>query len=126
MPFVHVRSLPQSDDFDAERAVKEVSAAVASEAEIDEEHVTVTWDYLRPGHYAHGGATAPEQPERSHPVLIAILAPDLHPAGRVERMIRAAAAAAAEATGLPADNVFVDYRAARSGEVFDGGDIVRW
>jgi hypothetical protein len=106
--------------------VKEISAAVAGEAGIDEEHVTVTWDYLQPGHYAHAGATAAEQPEHSHPLLIAILAPDQHPADRVERMLRAAAASTADATGVDPANVFVESRAARSGEVFDGGDIVRW
>ena len=124
MPFLHVRSLPLEAEVGA--AVSAVSRAFAEQAGVAEEHVTVTWDVLAPRAYAHAGATAARQPADSHPVIVDLLAPDFNDAARVEEMVRAAAAAVAREAGVGAGNVFVNAREARSGRVFDGGEIVRW
>jgi phenylpyruvate tautomerase PptA (4-oxalocrotonate tautomerase family) len=126
MPFAHVRSLPVPPPFDAAVAVRTISAELAHAAAVAERHVTVTWQTLAPGHYASGGETAAEQPRASHPVLIDVLAPDFYTEERIEAMLSAVAAAVSRAAGVAADNVFVDFRPARSGHVLDGGDAVRW
>ena len=126
MPFIHIRSLPPAVRFDVARAVRGVSSAFARETGIDEQHVTVTWDMLAPHHYASGGATATAQPATSHPVLVELLAPDFHRSEQIESMLTALASAVAHEAGVAPDNVFASFRAARSGEVFDDGAIVRW
>ena len=78
-----------------------------------EEHVVVTWQTLD---------AASGEPR----LVVDVFAPDFHPADRVELMLRSVAASVAHAAGLRPADVFVNYRAARSGEVFDGGDVVRW
>lgn len=126
MPFLHIRSLPVGDDFDAAGAVRAISAEFAGGAEVAEQHVTVTWQTFEPGHYASAGETATAQPAASHPVLVELLAPDSNSDERIERMLQVAAGAVAAQAGIEPDNVFVHFSAVRSGQVFDGGQLVRW
>ena len=58
MPFVHVKSLPFEGSFDAEAAVKRITRDFAQAAGIGAEHVTVTWEYFAPAHYAAGAVRA--------------------------------------------------------------------
>ena len=126
MPFIHVRSLPLAGPFDVGVAVRAISREFARAAGVEERHVTVTWETIAPDHYAHAGALAAAQPDGSHPVLAELVAPDLHDDPSVDRMLRAAAEAVARQAGVAPGNVFVEHRAARSGHVFDGGEVVRW
>ena len=126
MPFVHIRSLPVGGDFSAADAVRTISAEFAAGAGVDEQHVTVTWQTFEPGHYAGAGETATAQPAASHPVLVELFAPDSNSDATIEQMLQAAAAAVAAQAGVEPDNVFVHFRPARSGQVFDGGEVVRW
>lgn len=112
MPFVHVRSLPlPSPQFQVEGAVRSIREELANATGIGAEHITVTWEWL--------AAQASAEPL----VLAEVLAPDFHPPERVEAMIRSVAATVERETGTPA---FVEFRAARSGHVYDGGEVVRW
>ena len=113
MPFVHVRSLPVGGGFDADAAVAEVRAALVHDAEIAEEHVVVTWQTAD----AASGEAA---------VTVDLHAPDFHPPDRIEAMLRSVAGSVAEVARVSRERVFVSYRPARSGQVLDGGEIVRW
>jgi hypothetical protein len=126
MPFLHVRSLPPAAPFDVEAAVRATSAAFCAGAGVDERHVTVTWQLLAPGSYAAAGATAAAQPDASHPVLVELVASDANPPQRLEAMLLAAARAVAAQARVPDRNVFVELRPARSGLVYDEGEVVRW
>jgi phenylpyruvate tautomerase PptA (4-oxalocrotonate tautomerase family) len=126
MPFIHVRSLPLASDIDLTEAVSAISREFAAAADTDLAHVTVTWELIEPGHYGHAGQTAPTQPAGSHPVLVELVAPDLNSPERVELMLRTSAAAVARQAGVGAENVFVEHRPARPGQVFDQGEVVRW
>jgi hypothetical protein len=112
MPFLHVRSLPLDPPFAPAEAVRAIAAAFAREVGVDVQHVTVTWQVLD----AH----------RGQPLLVDLVAPDFNDDERIATMLRAAAAAVADAAGVAPRDVFVDFRAARPGHVFDGGEIVRW
>ena len=126
MPFIHVRSLPLEPTRDIAAVLEGLIRDFADGTGIGLEHVTATWDLLPAGHYAVGGRAAQRQPERSHPVLVDLTAPDFNPPELVETMLRTVAASIARRAGVPLDNVFVLHREARSGMVFDAGEIVRW
>ena len=113
MPFVHVRSLPPDGSFDSARAARAVAAELAAGTGIEERHITVTWEYIA----AIDGAVS---------VLAEVLAPDFHPPERVERMLRSVASSVVREAGVRDAEVFVEFRPARSGWVFDEGDVVRW
>lgn len=126
VPFIHIRSLPFEPPLDLATAVAALSRDFASATQIDLEHVTVTWELLPPGHYAAAGQTASVQPADSHPVLVDLLAPEFNCDETVMSMLSAVAQSIARVSGVAEHNVFVNYRQARSGQVFDAGKIVRW
>jgi hypothetical protein len=126
MPFIHVKSLPFDRLFDASRALEGITKDFAKEAGIALEHVTATWEFLAPGHYASAGSAASRQPRGSHPILVDLLAPDLNSGARVKKMLAAVASSISKRAGVPVTNIFVNFRHARSGMVFDAGEIVRW
>jgi hypothetical protein len=112
MPFVHVRSLPlpTQPQFRVEDAVRTVREELAAATAIEAQHITVSWEWLA----AQAGA--------KRLVLADVHAPDLHPPERVEAMLESVAASVGRITS---EEVFASFRAARSGQVYDGGEVVR-
>lgn len=113
MPFVRIQSLPLPTQprFPVDDAVHAVREELASATGIGPEHITVSWEWLA----AQAGA--------KRLVLVDVHAPDLHPPERVEAMLESVAASVERLTGTEA---FVSFSAARSGQVYDGGEVVRW
>ncbi|HEY5761909.1 MAG TPA: hypothetical protein VIS73_01735 [Rhodocyclaceae bacterium] len=126
MPFVHITSLPFDQPFDVPEVVAGISNDFAEATGVGLEHVTATWQVLLPGYYAVAGITAQCQPEASHPVLVEILAPDFQTPEQIETALLAVAVSIAGRTGIPRQNIFINYRQAHSGMVFDAGELVRW
>lgn len=126
MPFIHIKSLPFADAPDIAGVLEGLCADFARATGIGIEHVTATWEWLEPGHYAVGGNSAATQPDASHPLLIDLLAPDFNAAGDVEGMLVAIADSLAARTGIARANLFINQRSAHSGRVFDAGEIVSW
>ncbi len=126
MPFIHIKSLPPVDEPDITALLEGLCADFARDTGIGIEHVTATWEWLEPGHYAVGGKSAREQPADSHPLLVDLLVPDFNADDDVERMLVAIAGSLAARAGAARGNIFINQRDARSGRVFDAGDIVRW
>lgn len=126
MPFIHVKSLPLDSGAASDDLVVGIVADFAAATGIGLEHVTATWEFLRPGHYAAAGRAPYSQPEASHPVLVDLLAPDFNSPERIETMLLAVAGSIAKRAGIPLANIFINHRPAHSGMVFDSGEVVRW
>jgi phenylpyruvate tautomerase PptA (4-oxalocrotonate tautomerase family) len=126
MPFIHVKSLPFEPAFDVEAILEELSDEFATRAGVELKHVTATWQWLQPGHYAVGGTVARQQPDRSHPVLVTLLVPDLYSQATLEHMLTSIPVIIARLTAVPSDNVFVHCQRASSGMVLDAGQLLRW
>jgi hypothetical protein len=58
--------------------------------------------------------------------LVTVLAPDFWPPSRIEQSLQAVAYSLGEQVPSARNNVFIHHCCAHSGQVFDGGDIVRW
>lgn len=101
-------------------------ADVARDAGLELEDMTATWEEIDSGHFAAGGSASDRSSGGSHPLLVDVLLADSQPAERAESIIQAAAASLAARGGIPIERVFVNARYARSGMVFDKGEIVRW
>lgn len=125
MPFIHIKSLPFEEDLEMSSLLAAVSRDFSEQVGIEIEHITVTWEYLESWHYAAGGRTAASQPKDSHPILVDLLVPDFDPPETIEKMMKCIAASVAKRVGIPENNIFINVRQARSGQVFDGGEIVR-
>jgi hypothetical protein len=126
MPFIHIRSLPFDKSFDVGAVLEELTKDFAKGTGIGLDHVTATWEYFAPGHYAVTGKAAQYQPQDSHPVLVDLLAPDFTSAATVEKMLTTVSSSISKRTKVAATNIFISHRQAHSGMVFDAGEIVRW
>ncbi|HSC81809.1 MAG TPA: hypothetical protein VLC08_15730 [Chitinolyticbacter sp.] len=107
-------------------AIEQISADFAEATGISLEHVTITWRWLAPGHYAVAGKAVARQPADSHPLLIELLTPDFHAPAAIEQMLTALADSLGRRTPVSSRNVFIQHRRTRAGRVFDAGRIVRW
>jgi phenylpyruvate tautomerase PptA (4-oxalocrotonate tautomerase family) len=126
MPFIHVKSLPFGRAFDMASVLEGLTHDFAEGTSIGLEHVTATWEFLPPGHYAVAGKAESRQPDNSHPVLVDVLSPDFNPSEKIEKMLRVIASSISARVKIPIDNIFINHRQARSGMVFDAGEIERW
>ena len=101
MPFIHVRSLPFEEAFDAPHVLEGLAEDFAKGTGIDLEHVTATWEFFAPGHYAVLGRAARHQPPDSHPVLVDLLAPDFNAPAAVEKMLLTVASSLSKRAKIP-------------------------
>ncbi|MCC7205358.1 MAG: hypothetical protein IT441_09785 [Phycisphaeraceae bacterium] len=126
MPLIHVRSLPLDPSIAMPSAVKGLTKDFSKATGIGIEHITATWEFFPPGHYAVAGRTARRQPRTSHPVLVDLLTPDFNDAAEIRKMLKAVASSIAKRAKMPKGNIFINHRQAHSGRVFDAGKIVEW
>lgn len=126
MPIIRITSLPFEPEADIPAAIRTVSATLASLFDIDEQHISISWNYLSPGHYSTGGILADTQPQQSHPLMVEILVPDFNPPENIRNIILSVAEVLAKSVKVSQDNIFIHLQTARSGAVFDNGDIVEW
>lgn len=126
MPFIHVKSLPFKPALKVSAVLKGITEDFAEGTGIGAEHVTATWEFLSPGHYAVAGKSASHQKENSHPVLVDLLAPDFNSAKDVTNMLLVVASSISKRAKIPLSNIFINHRQAHAGSVFDAGELASW
>lgn len=126
MPFIHIKSLPFNPPLKVSAVIAAFTKDFAKGTGIGIEHVTATWEFLLPGHYAVAGKVATTQPPTSHPLLVDLLSPDFNSPAQIEKMLRVTASSLAKRARVPIENIFIHHHPARSGMVFDAGTIERW
>jgi hypothetical protein len=109
-----------------ESVVEKITVDFAQGTGIDVAHVTATWEFFHPGHYAVAGRAAARQPEKSHPVIVDLLTPDFNDTEQIAKMLQVVSSSISKRAGVPIDNIFINHRQAYSGKVFDAGGIVKW
>jgi hypothetical protein len=111
MPFIHIKTLKTAKAYKA--PVTAIAKDFAKATGIGLEHITVSWELFDTLH----GST---------PVIVDLLAPDFNSRRTVFTMLHAVAESISKRTKVPLDQIFINYREARSGRVFDAGKVVRW
>ena len=126
MPVIAIKSLPFATKLVISDVIKCISKDFSGHMGLDLEHITVTWEFFIPGNYSVGGVTANTQPADSHPVLVDLLAPDFNSKEQVVEMLKIVSTSISQQIQVQATNVFINYRQAHSGLVFDSGEVVHW
>lgn len=126
MPLILIKSLPFLQERDISSIIEGLSKDVSSHAGVDIRHFTVTWEYLKPGHYAVSGESREFQPMNGHPILVDVLAPDFNSCGNKDVILSSIASSLSDRADIPRNNIFISYNQAHSGMVYDAGEIVRW
>lgn len=126
MPFIHIRSLPFESTIDVPAVLTDISRDFATENDLPLFHVHTTWEFFAPGFYAKGGETPTSNPASAHPVIVDLLTPDFNSIEVAGQMLLTLARSISLRSGMNQNNIFINHRYARSGMVYDDGEIVRW
>lgn len=129
MPFIKIKSYPLNDGDDrnemADR-LRQIGEDFSQATGIDMAHITVTWEYFLAGHYLHAGRKVVSSRDAQPPILVELLVPDFNSEDKIELMLRSTAKSISAQAGAAQDSIFIHCNLARSGLVYDGGEIVRW
>lgn len=120
MPIITISGHWAGEPRDLTARLLSLSKAFATEVAIAEEHVIVTW--LEVGVSCRVVAGAVTQSA----LQVELLTPDFNSAARIESMLYALAATLSEHFAYPPQAIFIHHQCARSGQVYDGGEIARW
>jgi len=126
MPVMRVTSLPFNPAINIEQVLSQLSQTFSKQFNIDLVHISASWHYFQAGHYVVAGKNAEFQAESSHPLMVELLAPDFTQQQDMESMLEFIANQLSKLTPVHKNNIFIEYRPAKSGWVFDQGKIVSW
>jgi len=114
MPFIHIKSNPPKR-WNISSILDGIQKDFSKGTGIDTKHITVTWEYFENNHFLSYSK-----------VLIDLLAPDTNDEKQIERMLQIIAESIANRAKVTPDTVFINYREAKSGMVYDAENVVKW
>lgn len=126
MPFIHITSLPLETPPNVPVLLEKISAEFAQILGLEVKYVTATWNFLPAGHYATGGKSLEFQSQHTHPLLVDLVVPGFYRTEQVAKALQATATAISVHTNIPKTNLFIQAKVAKSGCVFDNGNLVSW
>ncbi|KHT63490.1 hypothetical protein RJ45_11810 [Photobacterium gaetbulicola] len=126
MPLIQIKSLPFAQEVNIPAALGVVSKTLAETSDIDLKHVMATWDFLPPHHYAHNGRVVDCQPDRTHPLLVHLVAPNFNTEDQVATMLEVIADTLADILPVAKENIFINFSPAYSDGIYDAGHVVEW
>ena len=126
MPFVHIKSLPFENKSHVAATLRQISRQLADTNNIDQRHITVTWEYYESQHYLGSGAAGARFDPQHHQIIVDLMVPDFNNAASVETMMHTIATTVMQAMDLPENCIFIRCQLVPSGHVMEGGHIVQW
>lgn len=125
MPVISIRSLPFEKNIDIPFILLKINENASIATGIEVNHIWSYWDFIKSGHYASGSDIADFTGSSKHSPIVEVISFEGKPKDSVEALLTSIAETISTETGIDIGNIFITYREVRSGEVFDGGEIVR-
>lgn len=125
MPIVEIKSLPFSKGYDIPSILKRLNNEAAAVLGVEAEHVWSYWEFIEAHHYAVGDNTSVCLTRNTHSPVVKIIAFEGRQAEISDRLIETVARVLAEELEIDISNIFVYYQMVTSGNVFDGGQIIK-
>lgn len=126
MPFIHIQSLPLETPTPVPALLENISEEFAQILGLDVKYVSATWQFLDAGHYASSGKAQHFQLKHTPPLLARLVVPGFYRNEQISKALQAAAAAIHIHTGILKTNIFIQTDVAKSGCVYDNGQVVTW
>lgn len=126
MPFIQIKSLPMKSELNISKVICGITTDFSHNVGIELCHIHTTWEFYKPGHYAKGNQTHSIQPEKNFPIIVEIHSPDINDDTTIQLMLESVAKSIASRAEFPINNIFINHLSARSGHVFDDGEVVYW
>jgi hypothetical protein len=125
MPVISIKSLPFKHSVDIPSILVKLNTNASRVTGIDIRHIWSYWEFIKKNHYASGNITKEFTHNSTHSPIVEVISFEGKPGDSVESMLKSIAETISAETGIDIGNIFITYREVRSGEVFDGGEIVR-
>lgn len=125
MPVISIKTLPlDEDEVRTPDILKKLCTTVSQELNYKPSHVWATWEYIAPHLYSVGNYSVPFQPQSTHAPLVRVLAFEGKSKREIEALLHVIARVLAQELKVDLGNIFIEYSEARSGKLYDGGQVV--
>ncbi|MDI6739133.1 MAG: hypothetical protein QME74_02090 [Candidatus Edwardsbacteria bacterium] len=124
MPIISIRCLPLDQEINASDVLKKLCTAVAQRMNYQPNHVWATWEFIAPQLYAVGNCSVSSQPQSTHAPLVRIISFEGKSKRDIEAIIQIVAETLSREINIDISNVFIEYTEAKSGQIFDGGQVI--
>ena len=125
MPIISIKTLPlDEDEVRTPDTLKKLCTAVSQELNYKPNHVWATWEFISPHLYTVGNYSVPFQPQSTHGPLIRVTAFEGKSKKEIDALLHIIARVLSQELKVDLSNIFIEYSEARSGKVYDGGQVV--
>lgn len=125
MPVISIKTLPlDEDEVRTPDILKKLCTTVSQELNYKPSHVWATWEYIAPHLYTVGNYSVPFQPQSTHAPLVRVLAFEGRSKKEIDALLHVIARVLAQELKVDLGNIFIEYAEARSGKLYDGGQVV--
>ena len=125
MPVISIKTLPlDEDEVRTPDILKKLCTVVSQELNYKPSHVWATWEYIAPHLYAVGNYSVPFQPQSTHAPLVRVTAFEGKSKREIDALLHVIARVLAQELKVDLGNIFIEYDEARSGRLYDGGQVV--
>jgi hypothetical protein len=124
MPVICVKSLPLNKPMTIGSVLKKLNNEVAAAIDYDPSHIWSYWQFIERHMYAAGDSIAAVIQKETHSPIVEVIGFEGKSQELIEKMLKTIADVLAEGLTIERSNIFITYFEAKSGSVFDGGEIV--
>jgi phenylpyruvate tautomerase PptA (4-oxalocrotonate tautomerase family) len=124
MPVISIKSLPVGKRINTSKILTKICKKAAKEIGYKPKHMWATWEFLQPKNYAVGSKLSKRQTKTTHSPIVRILSFEGKPLPHIKKLMTKVAEILSKELRIDTGNIFIEYSEARSGKVFDGGQVV--
>ena len=119
MPIISIKSLPVGKRVNTSKILTKICKKTARETGYKPQHFWATWEFIQPKNYAVGNKLSKRQTKTTHSPIVRVLSFEGKPQTHVKKLMTKIAEVLSKEL-----NIFIEYSEARSGKVFDGGQVI--
>ena len=126
MPIIRISSLPLSESVQMDSVMTALSSGVSRDVRIEQAQLSISWQYLQPGHYISKGELADKQPAHTHPILVELVVSEVMAHELREKIMHSLAHRLGKELNFPVSNIFIYERELQESQVFEKGMMAHW
>jgi hypothetical protein len=126
MLIIRVSSLPFPESLDMKRVLKALSSGVSRDVRVEENQLSLYWQYIQENHYIAKGKLANTQSSNTHPILVELIVPEVLSKDLTEKIMHSLAHRLGKELNFPVSNIFIYERKLMSNQVFENGMQANW
>jgi hypothetical protein len=124
MPIISIKSLPLNKKVDIPELLKKLNNETAGAIGYEARHIWSYWQFIEPDYYAVGERLSETLTKESHSPIVEVMSFEGKSKETIKTILLTIAEVLSKGLEIDIGNIFIIYREAYSGTVFDGGEII--